>query len=57
MVRLNVKERGFYVGFAEWMIQYVGQRGIDWEFIIQETEMGVTVSDPKKELLVTMRWS
>ena len=48
MVRLNVKERGFYVGFVEWMIQYVGQRGIDWEFIIQETEMGVTVSDPKK---------
>lgn len=64
MVRLDVKERGHYAGFLEWMIQNIGKPGIDWEYVTQDVGpynlglvVGVTVVDPKKELLASMRWS
>ena len=64
MISLDVKERGYYHGFLEWMTKYIGEPGIDWEYITQDVGpynlglvVGVRVYDPKKELLVSMRWS
>ena len=64
MIKLDINERVHYCGFLEWMTKYVGKSGIDWDYVIEDggtlnlgLVVGVQVFDPKKELLVSMRWS
>lgn len=64
MIKLDVKHRGYYHGFLEWMNTHVGEPGIDWDYVTEDAGplniglvVGVRVFDPKKELLVSMRWS
>jgi hypothetical protein len=64
MIKMGLKQSGHYTGLHEWMLQYVGQPGVDWEYVTEDISpyniglmIGIKVYDPQKELLVTLRWS
>ena len=62
MIRLDLKERNYYTGFLNWMTENIGKPNDAWEWVTEDNAgyqvvVGVTISDPHKELLAIMRWS